>query len=234
MKAIVQGRYGSPKDVLRLEDVGTPQVNDDEVRVRVRAAAVNPADWHLVRGEPYIARLQWGLRTPKNPVPGCDLTGQVEAVGRNVTRLQAGDEVFGSSFMRGFGALAESASVPEDVLATKPANLSFGDAAAVAVDDRAHRGGRCLTGDRPEVLPGGGPGSDPVPGGRTRSRKGRDRRLTPGRRQGSSTYCARKVRADSVSSRYTTLVERQTASPVIVIAAMICELPRKLGPPESP
>jgi NADPH:quinone reductase-like Zn-dependent oxidoreductase len=133
MKAIVQHRYGSPQDVLRLEDIGTPQVKDDEVLVRVRAAAINPADWHLVRGEPYIARLQWGLRTPRNPVPGCDLAGQVEAVGGNVTGLQPGDEVFGSPFMRGFGALAESASIPEDVLAAKPANVSFGDAAAVPV-----------------------------------------------------------------------------------------------------
>jgi NADPH:quinone reductase-like Zn-dependent oxidoreductase len=133
MKAIVQDRYGSPQDVLRLEDIATPQVKDDEVLVRVRAAAVNPADWHLIRGEPYIARLQWGLRTPKNPVPGCDLAGEVEAVGTNVTRFQPGDEVFGSPFMRGFGALAESASVSADVLAVKAANISFGDAAAVPV-----------------------------------------------------------------------------------------------------
>jgi NADPH:quinone reductase-like Zn-dependent oxidoreductase len=133
MKAIVQDRYGSPKDVLRLEDTRTPQVKDDEVLVRVRAAAVNPADWHLIRGEPYIARLQWGLRTPKNPVPGCDLAGQVEAVGTNVTRFQSGDEVFGSSFMRGFGALAEWASVSDDLVGVKPANLSFDQAAAVPV-----------------------------------------------------------------------------------------------------
>jgi NADPH:quinone reductase-like Zn-dependent oxidoreductase len=133
MRAIVQDRYGSPQDVLRLEDIATPQVKDDEVLVRVRAAAVNPADWHLVRGEPYIARLQWGLRTPKNPVPGCDLAGQVEAVGTGVTRLHPGDEVYGSSFMRGFGALAEWAAVPHELLATKPSNLSFGDAAGVPV-----------------------------------------------------------------------------------------------------
>jgi NADPH:quinone reductase-like Zn-dependent oxidoreductase len=84
MKAIVQHRYGSPRDVLRLEDIGTLQANDDEVLVRVRGASVNPADWHPVRGEPYIARLQWGLRTPKNPVPGCDLAGEVEAAGGKV------------------------------------------------------------------------------------------------------------------------------------------------------
>jgi NADPH:quinone reductase-like Zn-dependent oxidoreductase len=133
MKAIVYNRYGSPQDVLRLEDVEMPQVKDDEVLVRVRAAAVNPADWHLIRGEPYIARLQWGLRTSKNPVPGCDLAGQVERVGRNVARFQPGDEVFGSSFMRGFGGLAEWASVSDDLLGVKPANLSFDQAAAVPV-----------------------------------------------------------------------------------------------------
>ena len=131
MKAIVQERYGSPQDVLRLEDIETPQVKDDEVLVRVRAAAVNPADWHLIRGEPYIARLQWGLRTPKNPVPGGDLAGEVEAVGPSVTMFQPGDEVFGNSFMRGFGALAEWASVSGDLLAPMPGNLSFEQAAAV-------------------------------------------------------------------------------------------------------
>jgi NADPH:quinone reductase-like Zn-dependent oxidoreductase len=133
MMAIVQDRFGSPQEVLRLEEIETPQVKDDEVLVRVRAAAVNPADWHLIRGEPYIARLQWGLRTPKNRIPGCDLAGQVEAVGRNVTRLQPGDEVVGSPFMRGFGALAEWASVSDDLLGVKPANLSFDQAAAVPV-----------------------------------------------------------------------------------------------------
>jgi NADPH:quinone reductase-like Zn-dependent oxidoreductase len=116
MKAIVHNRNGSPEDVLRLEDTVTPQVKDDEVLVRVRAAAVNPADWHLIRGEPYIARLQWGLRTPKNPVPGGDLAGEVEAVGASVTTFQRGDEVFGNSFMRGFGALAEWASVSDGLL----------------------------------------------------------------------------------------------------------------------
>ena len=131
MKAIVHNRYGSPQDVLLLEDMETPQVKDDEVLVRVRAAAVNSADWHLIRGEPYVARLQWGLRTPKNPVPGCDLAGQVERVGRNVARFQPGDEVFGSPFMRGFGGLAEWASVSDDLLGVKPANLSFDQAAAV-------------------------------------------------------------------------------------------------------
>jgi NADPH:quinone reductase-like Zn-dependent oxidoreductase len=131
MKSLVQRKYGPPQDVLELRDIGDPVVEGHEVLVRVRAASVNPADWHLVRGEPYIARLQFGLRGPKNPVPGCDLAGQVEAVGRDVTTFQPGDEVFGSSFMRGFGAFAEFASVSEERLAVKPANLSFDQAAAV-------------------------------------------------------------------------------------------------------
>jgi NADPH:quinone reductase-like Zn-dependent oxidoreductase len=133
MKAIAHDRYGPPQDVLALREVDRPAVEPDGVLVRVRSASVNPADWHLVRGEPSIARLQWGLRAPKNTVPGCDLAGQVEAVGENVTSLQPGDEVYGSPFMRGFGAFAEYASIPDEVLGPKPANLSFQDAAAVPV-----------------------------------------------------------------------------------------------------
>jgi NADPH:quinone reductase-like Zn-dependent oxidoreductase len=131
MKAIVQARYGPPLDVLALRDAGEPVAGDDDVLVRVHAAAVNPADWHLIRGEPYIARLSFGLRGPKDPVPGCDLAGRVEAVGKAVTGFHPGDEVYGSPFMRGLGAFAEYASVPGDALAAKPANLSFEEAAAV-------------------------------------------------------------------------------------------------------
>jgi len=130
MDAIVYHEYGSP-DVLGLEEIDRPVVKEDGVLVRVRAASVNPADWHFMRGEPYIARLQIGLREPKDTVLGCDVAGQVEAVGQNVTTVQPGDEVFGSPFMRGFGAFAEYASVSEGLLAPKPANLSFGQAAAV-------------------------------------------------------------------------------------------------------
>ena len=131
MKAIVCHGYGSPDRVLRFTDIDEPVVTDDEVLVCVHAASVNPADWHIVRGEPYIARLQFGLRKPSLRVPGCDAAGQVEAVGKNVTTLRPGDEVFGSPFLRGFGALAERVSVSEDLLELKPANLSFDQAAAV-------------------------------------------------------------------------------------------------------
>ena len=130
MKAMVNMKYGPP-DVLRLTAVEEPVPRDDEVLLKVHAASVNPADWHLLRGTPYIARLQIGLRRPKETVLGCDVAGQVEAVGKNVTMLQPGDEVFGSPFMRGFGAFAERVSVSEELLAPKPANLSFEQAAAV-------------------------------------------------------------------------------------------------------
>ena len=131
MKAIVCHGYGAPQDVLRFTDVDEPVVGDDDVLVRVRAASVNPADWHLVRGEPYIARLQVGLRRPSFRVPGCDVAGVVEAVGGNVTTLRPRDEVYGSPFLRGFGAFAERACVTERLVAPKPAGLSFEQAAAV-------------------------------------------------------------------------------------------------------
>ena len=131
MNALVYRQYRSPDDVLELADIDTPVVNDNDVLVRVHAASINPADWHLVRGEPYIARLQLGLRTPKDTVLGCDVAGQVEAVGKNVTTFQPGDEVFGSPFAHGGGALAEYARLSDALLTLKPANLSFVHAAAV-------------------------------------------------------------------------------------------------------
>jgi NADPH:quinone reductase-like Zn-dependent oxidoreductase len=131
MKAIVQERYGPPGDVLELQDIDKPSVEDGEVLVRVHAGSVNPADWHLIRGEPYLARLSFGLRRPRHTVPGCDVAGRVEAVGKNVTSVRPGDEVFGNLFGNGFGAFAEYASVSADLVALKPAKLSFDRAAAV-------------------------------------------------------------------------------------------------------
>lgn len=128
MKAIVYHRYGSP-DVLRCEEIEKPSPGDDEVLVQVLAAAVNPLDWHLLRGEPYIGRLAFGLRGPRSPRLGADLAGRVEAVGRNVTQFQPGDEVFGT----GRGAFAEHACADPGKLALKPANLTFEQAAAVPV-----------------------------------------------------------------------------------------------------
>src|SRR5436305_5417257 len=94
MKAIVQANYGSP-DVLQLRDIDKPVAKDDEVLVRVHAAAVNIGDWHLLRGVPYIMRWAFGLRAPRRRTPGLDIAGRVEAVGGNVGQLRAGDEVFG-------------------------------------------------------------------------------------------------------------------------------------------
>ena len=128
MKAIVQDRYGSG-EVLELREIDKPAIGDHDVLVRVRAAAVNPGDWAIMSGLPYIARPAplYGLRRPKNPVRGVDVAGQVEAVGAGVTRLRPGDEVFG--WCR--GAFAEYAAASEDALALKPANVSFEEAAAV-------------------------------------------------------------------------------------------------------
>jgi len=128
MKAIIHSRYGPP-DALELKDIDQPMVNDDAVLVRVRAAAVGKGDWLTVTGLPYIARLRYGLRKPKHSVPGFDVAGRIEAVGKNVDRLRPGDEVFGWCD----GSFAEYASVPSDQLARKPTNLSFEQAAAVPI-----------------------------------------------------------------------------------------------------
>jgi NADPH:quinone reductase-like Zn-dependent oxidoreductase len=128
VKAIVHSRYGPP-DALAVKDIDQPAVGDDGVLVRVHAAAVGKGDWLTVRGLPYVARLRYGLPKPKHRVPGFDVAGRVEVVGSNVTELQSGDEVFGWCD----GAFAEYASVPENQLVRKPANLSFEQAAAVPI-----------------------------------------------------------------------------------------------------
>lgn len=134
MKAIVQDRYGSPGDVLKLREIDRPVVGDDQVLVRIRAASMHPDVWHDVTGLPYVTRLGNGLRGPKQPIPGSDLAGQVESIGRNVTRFKPGDEVFGWSTMQLFGyggTYAEYAAVPHDALALKPPNVTFEQAGAV-------------------------------------------------------------------------------------------------------
>src|SRR6202165_128640 len=129
MKAIVQEAYGSP-DVLKFRDIEKPAIGANDVLIRVRAAGVNPADWALVGGLPYVARPLYGMGKPKNPVRGTDVAGEVEAVGASVTRFRPGDEVFGWSGHLG-GAFAEYACVSEEALVPKPANLVFEQAAAV-------------------------------------------------------------------------------------------------------
>jgi NADPH:quinone reductase-like Zn-dependent oxidoreductase len=128
MKAAVYTRYGPP-DVVQITDVEKPVPNDKEVLIKIRAASVNPLDWHFMRGTPYILRIGAGLHKPKVTRLGVDLAGQVEAVGTNVTQFKPGDEVFGVCR----GALAEYACTVEQKLALKPANLSFEDAASVPV-----------------------------------------------------------------------------------------------------
>jgi NADPH:quinone reductase-like Zn-dependent oxidoreductase len=135
MKAVVQRRYGSPDD-LELREVAEPVAGDGEVLVRVRAASVHPDVWHVVTGQPYVLRLMGaGFIRPKNPIPGTDVAGIVESVGKNVTRFREGDPVFGETipgqqWING-GAFAQYVSVRQDLLALKPNNVTFEQAASV-------------------------------------------------------------------------------------------------------
>jgi NADPH:quinone reductase-like Zn-dependent oxidoreductase len=127
MKAMVYDKYGSP-DVLELREIDEPEVTDDGVLVRVRAASVNPVDWHMLTGAPYLVRTETGLRKPKREVLGVDFAGTVEAVGRSTSEFQPGDEVFGARN----GSFAEYVCVRKAVV-PKPANVTFEQAAAVPV-----------------------------------------------------------------------------------------------------
>jgi NADPH:quinone reductase-like Zn-dependent oxidoreductase len=127
MKAIVVSNYGSP-DVLKCDEVDKPTAGDDQVLIKVRAASVNPLD-RMVRGKPYLIRLMTGLRKPKDTRLGRDVAGEVEAVGRNVTRFKPGDAVFGTCR----GAFAEYACALESKLAMKPNKVTFEQAASVPV-----------------------------------------------------------------------------------------------------
>ena len=129
MKAIVYRCYGSP-DVLKLEDTAKPPAADDRLLVKVKAASVNPIDWHYMRGKPYVMRVDSGLGTPDDIRLGVDFAGTVEAVGKNVKRFKPGDDVFGGAD----GAFAEFVSVRDDgSVAQKPANMTFEQAATVPV-----------------------------------------------------------------------------------------------------
>ena len=133
MKAIVQDRYGSA-ETLEYRDIKEPEVGPGEVLVRVHAAGVDRGVWHLMAGLPYLVRIMgFGLRKPKQRVPGMDVAGVVEAVGPGVTRFQAGDEVFGEIA----GTYAEYASAPAEKLEKKPGNLNFEQAAGLAISGRA-------------------------------------------------------------------------------------------------
>ena len=129
MKAIVYHDYGSP-DVLQLEEIEKSTAGDKEVLIKVRAASVNPLDWHFIRGTPYIVRIvMTGLRKPKNTRLGVDVAGQVEAVGSAITQFKPGDEVFGTCR----GAFAEYVCISESNLVIKPNNVTFEQAATVPI-----------------------------------------------------------------------------------------------------
>jgi NADPH:quinone reductase-like Zn-dependent oxidoreductase len=131
MKAIVYHNYGSP-DVLKLEEVRKPTPKDNEVLVEVHAASANAADWHLLRGKPFLVRLMgFGFLKPRNKILGLDIAGRVDAVGRNVKQFHPGDEVFGDLSDCGLGGFAESVCATENALALKPTSTTFEEAAAV-------------------------------------------------------------------------------------------------------
>jgi len=132
MRAIVYHQYGSP-DVLQLEEVQKPVPQDDEVLVKVLGASAAAGDWHLLRAKPFLVRFMYGLLKPKHKILGAAFAGRVEAVGRNVTQFQPGDEVFGDVSECGFGAFAEYVAAPENALALKPTSLTFEEAATVPV-----------------------------------------------------------------------------------------------------
>jgi NADPH:quinone reductase-like Zn-dependent oxidoreductase len=130
MKAIVVSRYGSP-EVLRPQELPKPTPKDDEVLVKIRASVVNDWDWCIVRGRPYVFRLFLGLTKPRIHVPGAEIAGVVEAVGRGATRFRPGDQVYGDVSEAGFGGFAEYACVRESALIHKPSAMSFEEAAAL-------------------------------------------------------------------------------------------------------
>jgi NADPH:quinone reductase-like Zn-dependent oxidoreductase len=130
MKAFMGEKYGPPES-LRIAEVEKPAPDADEVLVKVLAVSVNPADWHSMRGKPLFSRLTLGLLRPKHKILGVDIAGVVEAVGSGATRFKPGDEVYANLLDHGYGGFAEYVSVPVNALTSKPANLSFEEAAAV-------------------------------------------------------------------------------------------------------
>jgi 2-desacetyl-2-hydroxyethyl bacteriochlorophyllide A dehydrogenase len=130
MKAIVYTKYGPP-EVLQIKEVEKPAPKDNEVLVKVHATGVNPADWHSMRGKPFLTRFNAGLLNPKNPIPGIDIAGEVETVGKNVTEFKPGDAVFGDCGWG--GGFAEYVCVKEERIVPKPDNITFEEAASVSV-----------------------------------------------------------------------------------------------------
>jgi len=129
MKAIYYDRYGTP-DVLKVKEIEKPVPKDDEVLVRVHAASINSWDWDMIRGEPVFVRM-WGLFKPRHKIPGSDIAGRVESVGRAVKKFKTGDDVYGDIVEHGWGGFAEYACAKEDQLVFKPASMSFEQASAI-------------------------------------------------------------------------------------------------------
>lgn len=130
MKAIISNKYGSP-DVLELREVKDPIPNDDQVLIKICAASLNYGNLVLLKGKPFLARFAFGLLKPKYTIPGGDISGRIESVGKDVKHFKPGDEVFGDLSCCGWGGFAEYVTVPEHVLVQKPNNISFEEAAAV-------------------------------------------------------------------------------------------------------
>ncbi len=133
MKALVQSKYGAPEKVLSIREVAKPVPGDNEVLVKVHYSAVNDWDWSMVTGDPKIYRLMLGLRKPRNPIPGMELSGMVEALGPNSSKFNVGDAVYGdSSGHNTFGSYAQYMAVHEEDLSLKPVSMSFPDAASIS------------------------------------------------------------------------------------------------------
>ncbi|MGB7393962.1 MAG: NAD(P)-dependent alcohol dehydrogenase [Pricia sp.] len=130
MKAIVCTKYGPPEN-MELKEVPKPIPNANEVLIKVHATAINDYEWSMVRGRPYLYRLLFGLTKPKNPIPGMELSGTVEAIGADVSSLKIGDAVYGDVSEKGFGTFAEYACVDEKMLTQKPPSMSFEQATAL-------------------------------------------------------------------------------------------------------
>lgn len=132
MKAFTFYRYGNPESVLKLNEVPKPTHSENEILLKVKAAAINDYDWSLVRGKPFLYRLMFGLVKPKKPIPGMELSGVIEAVGSKVTTFKPGDQVYGDISDDRFGAFAEYITLNESSLIRKPDNISFEEAASVS------------------------------------------------------------------------------------------------------
>lgn len=131
MKAIVLTKYGGP-DVLQLKDVDKPIPKENEVLIKIHAAAINDYDWSLMRGKPYLYRLMFGLTKPKKKIPGMELSGTIEALGENARKFEIGDAVYGDISGYGFGAFAEYVCINEQALVHKPTQMSFDEAASIS------------------------------------------------------------------------------------------------------